>query len=137
LKKIVPGKGRRQAAAVSGLPLIAPLFLVFEIWQLVMSERYLGIKQIARGADPREMGPGEFVSFVWTAGIVLYAAWALALLSVPSARAETLGLIATTVAGYTVRRNSGLKWILVTLTFEGAIRIGLVSTISVMAWHRL
>jgi hypothetical protein len=122
---------------VTGLPLIAPLFLIFEIWQLVMSERYLGIKQIARGADPREMGPGEAVSFLWTSGIVLYAAWGLALLAVPAARAQALGLIATTVVGYTVRRSCGLKWVLVTLTFEGAIRIGLVSTIAVAAWRRL
>ena len=28
------------------------------------SERYLGIKQIERGVDPRERGPGEFTSFV-------------------------------------------------------------------------
>jgi hypothetical protein len=122
---------------VSGLPLLAPLFLLFEIWQLVMSERYLGIKQIARGADPREMGPGEIVSFLWTSGIVLYGAWGLSLLAVPAARAEALGLVATTVAGYTVRRNCGLKWVLVTLTFEGAVRIGLVSTIAATAWRRL
>ena len=120
-----------------GLPLLAPLFLLFELWQLVMSERYLGIKQIARGADPREMGPGEAVSFLWTSGIVLYAAWAVSILAVPHARAEALGLIATTVVGYTVRRNCGLKWVLVTLTFEGAIRVGLVSTIAVEAWRRV
>ena len=122
---------------VTGLPLIAPLFLIFEIWQLVMSERYLGIKQIARGADPREMGPSEAVSFVWTSGIVLYAAWALALLAVPRARAEALGLIVTTIVGYTFRRNCGLKWVLVVLTFEGAIRIGIVSTSAVAAWRHL
>jgi hypothetical protein len=137
LKKIVPGKEGRQAPAVSGLPLIAPLFLLFELWQLFMSERYLGIKQIARGADPREMGPGEAVSFLWTSGIVLYAAWAVSILAVPHARAEALGLIATTVVGYTVRRNCGLKWVLVTLSFEGAIRVGLVSTIAVEAWRRV
>jgi hypothetical protein len=137
LNRIVPGTGRRQAAAVSGLPLIAPLFLLFEIWQLFMCERYLGIKQIARGADPREMGPGEAVSFLWTSSIVLYAAWSLALLAVPTARAEALGLVATTAAAYTVRRNCGLKWILIVLSFEGAIRIGLVSTIGVTAWRHL
>ena len=36
--------------------LLAPLFFTFELWQLVVSERYLGIKQIARGADPRALG---------------------------------------------------------------------------------
>ena len=38
------------------IALLSPLFLVFEIWQLVMSERYVGIKQIARGSNPREIG---------------------------------------------------------------------------------
>jgi len=122
---------------VNGLPLLAPLFLLFEIWQLVMSERYLGIKQIARGADPREMGPGEVVSFFWASSLMLYAAWTLSLLASPQSRAEALGLIATTVVAYTVRRNCGLKWILVVLTFEGSIRIGLVSTVAVMAWRRI
>ena len=32
---------------------LAPLWIVFEAWQLVISERYLGIKQIEKGADPR------------------------------------------------------------------------------------
>jgi hypothetical protein len=122
---------------VTGLPLIAPFFLIFEIWQLVMCERYLGIRQIARGADPREMGPSEVVSFLWTSGIVLYSAWVLALLAVPRARAEAFGLIVTTIVGYTFRRNCGLKWVLVVLTFEGAIRIGILSTSAVAAWRHL
>src|ERR1700722_13731071 len=37
-----------QHGVVNSLALLAPLFLLFEIWQLVMSERYVGIKQIAR-----------------------------------------------------------------------------------------
>ena len=41
------------------LLLLAPLFLIFEIGQLVLCERYVGIKQIARGADPRALGLGE------------------------------------------------------------------------------
>ena len=32
------------------LLLFAPLFLAFEVGQLVLCERYLGVKQIARGA---------------------------------------------------------------------------------------
>jgi hypothetical protein len=126
-----------QRRAVNGLSLLAPLFLAFEIWQLVMSERYLGIKQIARGSDPREMGPSEPVSFLWASSIALYAAWTLALLASHGTRGPALGLIATTVLGYAVRRNCGLKWILVVLTFEGAIRIVFVGALSVAAWRRL
>jgi len=122
---------------VSSLALLAPLFLLFEAWQLAMGERYVGIKQIARGADPREMGPGEGVAFLWSAGLVLYALWALALLATPMSRAYALALIAATVAGYSIRRNCGLKWILVVLTIEGSARIGFLFALSVVAWRRL
>jgi hypothetical protein len=122
---------------VSGLPLLAPLFLLFEAWQLFIGERYVGIKQIARGGDPREMGPGEAVAFLWSAGLVLYAVWALALLAAPMSRAYALALIATTAAGYSIRRNCGLKRILIVLTLEGAVRIGFLFALSVVAWHRV
>ena len=122
---------------MSSLPLLAPLFLLFEAWQLAMGERYVGIKQIARGANPREMGPGEFVAFFWSSCLILYGLWALALLAVPMARAYAFALIAATGAGYTIRRNCGLKWILVVLTVEGATRIGFLLALSVTAWRRL
>jgi hypothetical protein len=122
---------------VSSLPLLAPLFLLFEAWQLAVGERYVGIKQIARGTDPREMGPGEGVAFIWTAGLVLYAAWAFALLAVPAARVYAVCLICATVAGYSIRRNCGLKRILIVLTIEGSVRIGFLFTLSVASWHRV
>jgi hypothetical protein len=122
---------------VNSLPLLAPLFLAFEAWQLAISERYVGIKQIARGADPREMGPGEGVAFLWTAGLFVYALWTLALLATPTGRVYSLCLVAATVAGYSIRRNCGLKKILVVLTLEGAVRIGFLFGLSVTAWHRV
>ena len=134
---IVAGLPLGQAPGVSSLPLLAPLFLLFEAWQLAMGERYVGIKQIARGADPREMGPGEAVSFFWSAVLILYAAWVVALLATPMSRVYALALIAATMAGYSIRRNCGLKWILVVLTIEGAVRIGFLFALSVIAWHRL
>ena len=122
---------------VSTLPLLAPLFLFLEVWQLVMSERYVGIKQIARGGNPREMGPGEAVAFLWSAGLLAYAAWSLALLTIPGARVFAFCIIAATAIGYPVRRNCGRKWILVALTCEGGVRIGFLSALSYMAWSRL
>ena len=47
--------------------LLAPLFVLFELWQLVLGERYLGVKQIARGVDPRALGLGEATAFCWSA----------------------------------------------------------------------
>jgi hypothetical protein len=55
---------------VTTLILLAPLFLVFEVVQLVLSERYLGIKQIARNADPRSLGLGELTAFFWSTAIL-------------------------------------------------------------------
>jgi hypothetical protein len=116
---------------------LAPLFLALEVWQLVMAERYVGIKQIARGGDPREMGPGELVAFLWSSALIAYAAWALALLAIPGVRVFAFCIRAATVVGYPIRRNCGLKMILVVLTCEGGVRIGFLSALSYMAWARL
>jgi len=119
---------------VNSLSLLAPAFLLFEIWQLVMCERYVGIKQIARGADPREMGPSELVACLWSSSIILYCLWAVALLATPRLRIYGLCLMGTSAIGYAFRRNCGLNMILVTLTFEGAIRVAILSFFSVAAW---
>lgn len=120
---------------MSIVPLLAPLFLAFEFWQLVICERYMGIKHIARGANPREMGPSESVAFLWCSSIVAYMAWALALFAVPMARAFALCLVAATLIGYPIRRNCSLKMILVVLTFEGSVRIAALSMLSYLAWR--
>lgn len=122
---------------MNSLPLLAPFFLVFELWQLFMGERYVGIKQIARGADPREMGPSEAIAFLWSAAIIVYGVWAVALLATPVVRVYALSLIAVTALAYPLRRNCGLKWILVVLTCEGGVRIGFLAALSVLAWRRL
>jgi len=122
---------------VNLLILAAPFFLLFELWQLVMSERYVGIKQIARNGDPRELGLGEFTAFCWSASILLYWTWMFLLLFSPFSRVHGLILLVVSVIGFSVRRNCGLKWILVTLTLEGAIRIGLLVSLLGMAWRRL
>lgn len=122
---------------MASLLLLAPLFLGFEVWQLVIGERYLGIKQIARNGDPRTLGLGEFTAFCWSGTIVLYWLWMLAVLAVPFARLYTLALLAVSVAGYSLRRNTTIKWVLVILTFEGAVRVGLLLSLIGVAWRRL
>ena len=119
------------------LILFAPIFLVFEVWQLVLSERYLGIKQIARGADPRTLGLGELTAFVWTVALVAYWLWMMTLLAIPIGRAHGLGLLIVSMLGFSLRRGAGFKWVLVILTFEGAIRVGLLFSLAAMAWRRL
>lgn len=119
------------------LILLAPLFLAFEVWQLVISERYLGIKQIARNGDPRALGLGEFTAFFWSAALFAYWLWMFGLLFAPFSRVHGLCLIAVSALGFSLRRNSGLKWVLVILTFEGAVRVGLLVSLFGMAWRRL
>jgi hypothetical protein len=119
------------------LILFAPVFLGFEVWQLVLSERYLGIKQIARGADPRSLGLGELTAFVWSMALIAYWIWMLLLLVAPFGRVHGISLLAVSMLGFSLRRGSGLKWVLVILTFEGAIRVGLLFSLCAMAWRRL
>jgi hypothetical protein len=137
LEEDCPTARESYVPAVNSLSLLAPVFLAFEIWQLVMSERYVGIKQIARAADPREMGPSEVVSCFWSSCIVLYGLWAVALMATPTVRIYALVLIGVTAVGYSIRRNCGLKWILVVLTFEGAIRVAVLAPLSVVVWKHL
>ncbi len=119
------------------LLLFAPLFLVFEVVQLVLSERYLGIKQIARGADPRTLGLGEVLAFFWTMTIISYWLWMVALLFLPLGRTHGLGLLAISAIGFSIRRGNPMKWILVILTFEGAIRVGFLISLCAMVWRRI
>jgi hypothetical protein len=46
-------------------------------------------------------------------------------------------LIVMTGLGYALRSSCGLKWVLVILTFEGAIRIGMLVSLFAMSWRRL
>jgi hypothetical protein len=126
-----------QNGAMSPLVLLAPLFILFELWQFVIGERYLGIKQIARGADPRTLGLSEVTAFFWSAGLMFYWLWMLAMLLPPFGRVYAAVLVASTLIGSALRRNCGIKWVLVILTFEGSIRIGMLGSLCFLAWRRL
>jgi hypothetical protein len=116
---------------------LAPLCLLFEVWQLVIAERHIGIKQIERGVDPRDKGPGELLSFLWGSGIVLYWVWMILMLVPKTGRIQIVCMLIVSLAGYSLRRNSGLKWILVILTVEGAVRIGMIVSLLGSAWRSL
>ncbi|MDD2763043.1 MAG: hypothetical protein PHE83_03590 [Opitutaceae bacterium] len=117
--------------------LLAPLFLAFELWQLVIAERYVGIKQIERGTDPRELGLGEITAAFWSLTLLAYWVWMVLMLFQPWGQLQVLMLLGVSGLGFMVRRGCGLKWVLVTLTFEGAIRIGMLLSLCVLAWRRL
>lgn len=119
------------------LMLLAPVFALFEVVQLVLCERYLGIKQIARGADPRELGLREGAAFAWTAALATYGVWILLLIALPPSRVHGLALLGVWSTGFLLRRSASLKWVLVILTFEGAVRIGLLISLVALLWRRL
>ncbi len=121
------------AANTPYLAWLAPLFLMGEGVQLVLSERLLGVKQIALGGDPRERGPSATRAALWTIGLVLYWGWMGAMLVPNFARAQVICLLVVSFIGYALRRNCGLKWVLVILTLEGAVRIGMLLSLTVKA----
>ena len=119
------------------LVLLAPLLFAFEVWQLVISERYLGIKQIEHDIDPRTLGPGEGTSFLWSTGILLSWAWMTAMLFESMGRVQAVCMLVVSGIGFALRRNCGLKRVLVILTIEGAIRVGMLMSLIGMAWRSL
>ena len=117
--------------------LLAPLFLAFEIWQLVISERYMGIKQIRVNADPRELPMARWVAATWAGGLLAYLVLTTTLLLHPVGRAQGVVLLVVTGMGYAFRSTCGLKWVLVILTFEGSIRVGMLISLIGMSWRAL
>ena len=119
------------------LALLAPLFLALEAWQLYLSERYMGVKQIRINADPRALPMAGWISALWAGGLMTYYSWMFTLLLHPVGRAQGAVLIAVTALGYALRNACGLKWVLVVLTFEGSIRIGMLVSLFASTWRRL
>ena len=117
--------------------LLAPFFLVFELWQLFVSERYMGIKQIRVNADPRELPMANWMAAVWAGGLFAYFLWMFTLLLHPIGRAQGIVLLVITFLGYVLRSTCGLKWVLVVLTFEGSIRVGMLLSLFVVTWRQL
>ena len=113
----------------------APIFLVFEIWQLVICERYIGKRAIKAGLDPRDLGLKERTAFLWIMTIVLYWLWMGLTFGAGLARPQLLTIFLTNIVGHTVRRNTSIKWTLVTLTFEGAVRIGMLVSTMFVLWR--
>lgn len=117
--------------------LLAPLFFAFELWQLFVGERFLGIKQIRVNADPRELPMPNWMAALWVGGIIVYGLWMVTLLLHPQGRAQGAVLLAITFIGYLLRSTTSLKWTLVILTFEGAIRIGMLLSLFGLIWRQM
>lgn len=126
-----------DAARVNPLALFAPLFFAFELWQLFVGERYLGIRRIRANVDPRELPMSDRLAAFWSGGLIVYFCWMATLLLHPVGRAQGAVLLATTAIGYALRSATPLKWTLVVLTFEGSIRIGMLLSLAITTWRAL
>lgn len=125
---------------MTGLPnivFIAPLFILFEVAQLAAAERYLGVKQIETGRDPRETGPAELWCGLWVMGIVAEALWLAWLLTFPATRIHAACLLLVSLLGFILRNNCAMRRVLVILTIEGALRLGLMVSLLGTAWRSL
>ena len=81
-------------------------------------------------------GLGEATAFGWSTMLVLYWIWMLLLLVPPFCRVHGAALLLVSMFGFSLRRGCPLKRVLVILTFEGTIRIGLLVSLAAMAWRR-
>ena len=107
----------------------APLFIFLEIAQLFVAHRYIGPEQIRAGRHPLDalVTPPLWLSVGWLAGLWAIYLYQFALFFVPTlVRLASLSLILVSVTGFMLRRVCGLKWGLVIMTLEGALRVGLL-----------
>ncbi len=109
--------------------LLAPLFILFELFQLVLAERYIGVKQIRKGEHPLDAGAmlPDWLALTWITGIILTWFYMVALLWSPLGSYQGLGMLLISLLGLVLRRSLGLKYALVVMTVEGAVRMGLLA----------
>lgn len=116
---------------------LAPLFMVFELVQIFAAERLLGVKQILAGGDPRQKGPGEWISALWAGALLAEGAWLMWMLTARPTRMHAICLLLIWLIGFGLRNHCPLKRVLVILTFEGALRLGLMVSLLASAWRAL
>lgn len=115
---------------------LAPVFILFELLQLTIAERFIGIRQIRQGKNPLDSAVvgRNALAAVWLGCIVVYWAYMVLLAWDPRAGLQGILMILTSVAGLMLRRVLGIRFALVVLTLEGAIRIGLLANLLLAAF---
>ncbi len=112
---------------------LAFLIVPLELTHLVLAERRIGVRQIRAGIDPREAHPPpRYIGWVWLALIAATQAYPIVLLLDGETRVFGLIMLLFGAVGYDLRRRGGLRWSLVVLTVEGALRIGVIINMFVM-----
>jgi hypothetical protein len=126
---------------------LAPVFALFEVWQLVLAERYMGVKQFARSAEthPRELGPSERTALVVVLGMGFNWLFMAGLVGSRFSRGVAVAMLLVSLMGLMARRQFGsrwwrrfsVRWALMVLTVEVALRLGLLGMLWRIAWRRL
>lgn len=110
---------------------LSPIFIIFEMLQLVVAERYIGIKQIKTGKHPLESGTQgpEWLAALWIIGLFAYWVYILALVFNPLTSMQGIIMAFISLVGVALRRTMGIRWALVIMTIEGAVRMGLLANL--------
>jgi len=104
---------------------LSPVLIALELAQLILAERYFGVKQIEVQADVRRASIGPTLACCWSLAIFGNWIWMAAMLPMRFGSGQVACMLLTSIIGYAIRRNCRFKWVLMTLTFEGAIRMGM------------
>lgn len=122
-----------------GFAVLAPVFILFDMVQLWLAERYIGIKQIRKGVHPLDDGLAgpNWVAALWLGGYGGYLLYLLGMLLLPATRLQSVIMLAVSILGFALRRSLGLKYALILLTIECAIRMGLLVNlmVSIFLWQ--
>ncbi len=114
---------------------IAPLLMAFELCQLLLAERYIGVKQASARRHPLSSGSAVlpfWATALWLLGMAGSLIYMVLLLGDSRTAFQGLLMLGITAVGFSIRRSVGLKWGLVVLTVERAAVIGLM--VSVMLY---
>lgn len=112
---------------------LAFLIVPLELAQLVLAERRIGVRQIRAGIDPREAHPpANYIGWIWLALVAAIQSYPIVLVCEGETRLFGLIMLLFGVVGYDLRRRGGIRWALVVLTVEGALRIGVIINMFVM-----
>lgn len=109
------------------LVILAPVFIVLELAQLLVAERFIGVRQIRANRHPLDEYPEgkPWITAAWLAYFVAVWCYLFALALNPLTSIQGVVLLLVGILGFAFRRIAGLKWALVVMTIEGAIRMGL------------
>lgn len=108
---------------------LAPLIMLIDIAQLLAAERFIGVKAIRAGVHPldseRRLSSG--VTMLWLIGLAVLWLYMALLVIDPRGGLQGALMLMVSVGGFALRRVAGLKWALVLMTIETAIRLGLLA----------